>query len=227
MRNSGCSSVQSVEVSIMPSLLPAQPTRRPNTFRRRITAAIALLALAAATASPVAAANVAPETYEEIRNHVTCYAFGLDKIGVGDEKRGLEIWKDCYSPDFQFTLSIPGQTVVCPGEGCPFPKDMDPVSMRAAFASRAYKVYQFERTAHHLTNITINPTSDDRADVHAYVQAWHQRRDNFALLGSADWRVAVAKRGGKWMIVREDFKIIMDGLLVPAGPPPEAHNDQD
>jgi 3-phenylpropionate/cinnamic acid dioxygenase small subunit len=170
--------------------------------------------------SPVAAASIAPETYEEIRNHVTCYPQGLDKIMIGDKAGGLAIWEDCFAHDFQFRVSLPSQAVECPGEACPFPKEMSSVSQRAAFAGRAYEIYKFQRAAHHLTNITITPSGDDRAEVKAYVQTWHQRKDGFSLIGSATWHATVTKRSNKWLIVREDFNLILNGLLVPSGPPP-------
>ncbi|USJ28431.1 nuclear transport factor 2 family protein [Ensifer adhaerens] len=193
---------------------------RSKAVRRNLVAALGLVVVGVIGWSPASAADTT-DTIEEVRNHVSCYPFGLDKIGAGDHAAGMAIWNKCYAPDFKFRVEVPGRTVTCPGDGCPFPKDMDPISMRAAFAESEYRSYKFIRTSHHLTNITVNPTSEDEADVKAYVQSWHQRNDDFTFLAASDWDIHVAKRDGKWMIVSEDFKVTLAGLLVPPGPTPD------
>jgi hypothetical protein len=56
-------------------------------------------------ASSIARAQNAAD-YEAIRNHVTCYPFGIDRIGRGDSDAGVAIWKDCFAPDFEFSAFI-------------------------------------------------------------------------------------------------------------------------
>jgi SnoaL-like domain len=168
------------------------------------------------------AADVKPDVYEQVRNHVTCYPFGLDKIGAGDVAAGKEIWKSCFAKDYTFAISIPGMgTVVCPGEKCPLPKEMDSVSMRAAFARHAYDMFKFARTNHHLTNITITSATDESAEVKSYLMAWHQRVDHSVLVSTADWNVAVAKKDGNWLISREDLKINFEGVMQAPEPAPK------
>jgi hypothetical protein len=168
------------------------------------------------------AANVKPDVYEQVRDHVTCYPFGIDKIGAGDVAAGKEVWKSCFAKDYTFTISIPGMdTVVCPGEKCPLPKEMDSVSMRVAFARHAFDLFKITRTNHHLTNITITSASEDRAEVKSYLMAWHQLMDHSVLVSTADWDVAVAKNDGKWLISRENLKINFEGVMQPPAPPPK------
>jgi hypothetical protein len=170
----------------------------------------------ACSAHSTQAADVKADVYEQVRDHVTCYPFGLDKIGAGDVAAGKEIWQGCFAKDYTFTISIPGMAVVvCPGEKCPLPKEMDSVSMRAACARHAYDLFKFIRTNHHLTNITITSATDDRAEVKSYLMAWHQRMDHSVLVSTADWDVTVAKNDGKWLISRENLKINFEGVMQP------------
>jgi len=123
-----------------------------------------------------------------VRNRITCYPFGIDKIGRGDHDGGLAIWKQCFSPQFEFSAFIGrGEPTNCPGASCPFAKDMTPVEMRAAFARRAFEGGGFVKTSHHLTNVTVSFPSADAATVNAYVQAWHWKADNTVVVAPGTW----------------------------------------
>src|SRR5215469_17092470 len=101
--------------------------------------AIALAILAAMLNASAACADGASDD-AAVRNRVTCYPFGIDKIGRGDSEGGLTVWKECFAADFSFSAFIGrGEPTKCPGESCPFPKDMSPVEMRAAFAKKAFQ----------------------------------------------------------------------------------------
>jgi hypothetical protein len=166
-----------------------------------------------AACSSLAQTGPQPDFHEQVRNHVTCYPFGLDKIGAGNFEAGKEFWKGCYAPDFEFTAEIPGMTLVCPGEKCPFPKGLDSITMRAMFARGAYEKFHFIRTRHHLTNITVLSADDKRAEVKAYLQAWHLKDDQSSVIGSADYGVSLERREGQWLITRERMVIDFEGGL--------------
>jgi hypothetical protein len=101
-----------------------------------------------------------------VRNRVTCYPFGIDKIGRGDRDGGLAIWRECFAPNFEFSAFIGrGEPTNCPGPSCPFPKDMPAIEMRAAFAKRAFDGGGFVKTSHHLTNLAVSFPGADRATV--------------------------------------------------------------
>ena len=136
-----------------------------------------------------------------VRNHITCYPFGIDKIGRGDLQGGIAIWKECFAPDFAFSAFIGrGEPVNCPGPSCPFPKQMTAIDMRAAFAKRAFDGGGFVKTSHHLTNVTIGFPASDRATVNAYVQAWHWKADNTVVVAPGTWDVELVRSNGKWLI---------------------------
>jgi hypothetical protein len=134
------------------------PFAIPNGWRKLASSRLSgvSVALGFITSSPASAADSTTDTIEQVRNHISCYPFGLDKIGAGDHAAGMAILNKCYATDFKFRVEVPGRTVTCPGDGCPFPKDTDPISMRAAFAESEYRSYKFIRTSHHLTNIQSN-----------------------------------------------------------------------
>ena len=177
------------------------------------------LSLAAATAmalsSGVARAD-GPGDDAAVRNRVTCYPFGIDKIGRGDSQGGLAVWKDCFAPDFSFSAFIGrGEPTKCPGEGCPFAKDMTPVEMRAAFAKRAFDGGGFVKTSHHLTNVSVSFAGADRAIVNAYVQAWHWKADNTVVVAPGTWDVELARINGQWLITKEDLSIVGAAVVPP------------
>jgi SnoaL-like domain len=170
-------------------------------------------------APPVAEAQTAAD-YEAVRNHVTCYPFGIDKIGRGDKDAGIAVWKQCFAADFEFSAFIGrGEPTNCPGSACPFPKDMTSIEMRAAFARRAFDGGGFVKTSHHLTNITVSLASADKASVNSYVQAWHWKADGTAVVAPGSWDVELARSGDKWRITREKLSIV-GAAVIP--PPPSA-----
>jgi hypothetical protein len=174
--------------------------------------------LLAAGASTAARADAAADD-AAVRNRITCYPFGIDRIGRGDPEGGIAIWKDCFAPDFQFSAFIGrGEPTNCPGASCPFPKDMPAVEMRAAFARRAFEGGGFVKTSHHLTNVTLSFPSADRAVVNAYVQAWHWKADNTVVVAPGTWDVELARAGGGWLITREKLSVVGAAVIAPPAP---------
>lgn len=176
-----------------------------------------LMAGAAMLASSVASAQTASDE-EAVRNQITCYPFGIDRIGKGDFDGGLAQWRACYAPDLQFSANFGrGETTKCPGETCPFPKDMAPVDMRAALAKRAFEGAGFVKTSHHLTNVAVK-VDGARASVNAYVQAWHWKADNTVVVAPGTWDVELTRTDGRWRISKETLAIVGAAIVPPMGP---------
>jgi hypothetical protein len=176
---------------------------------------IALALLAAMLSIGAARADGAADD-AAVRNRITCYPFGVDRIGRGDSDGGLAIWQECFAPQFEFSAFIGrGEPTNCPGSSCPFPKDMAPVEMRAAFAKRAFDGGGFVKTSHHLTNVTVAFPSADRATVNAYVQAWHWKADNTVVVAPGTWDVELVRTDGKWLIAKEKLAITGAAVIAP------------
>jgi hypothetical protein len=151
-----------------------------------------------------------------IRNHITCYPFGIDKIGRGDMDAGVATWKNCFAPNFEFSAFIGrGEPTNCPGASCPFPKEMSSIEMRAAFAKRAFDAGGFVKTSHHLTNITTSFVSPDRANVNSYIQAWHWKADGTVVVAPGTWDVELTRSGNIWRITREKLSVV-GAAVIPA-----------
>lgn len=199
------------------AIIAANEERREGVIRYAVIALTLLGVLACASAARAdAAADDAA-----VRNRITCYPFGIDRIGRGDHDGGVAIWKECFAPNFEFSAFIGrGEPTACPGPSCPFAKEMSPVEMRAAFARRAFEGGGFVKTSHHLTNVTISFPNADVATVNAYVQAWHWKADNTVVVAPGTWDAELVRRGGKWLIARE--KLAITGSAVIAPPPAPA-----
>jgi hypothetical protein len=178
--------------------------------------ALVLTSMACATARADEAADDAA-----VRNRVTCYPFGIDKIGRGDRDGGVAIWKECFASNFEFSAFIGrGEPTECPGASCPFPKDMAAIDMRAAFAKRAFDGGGFVKTSHHLTNVTVSFPGADRAIVNAYVQAWHWKADNTVVVAPGTWDVELTRTNGKWLITKEKLAVVGAAIISPPAAPP-------
>ena len=88
--------------------------------------AIALSMLAVILCTGIARAD-GPADDAAVRNRITCYPFGIDKIGRGDRDGGLAVWKDCFAPQFAFSAFIGrGEPTNCPGSPVHFPRTCPP-----------------------------------------------------------------------------------------------------
>jgi hypothetical protein len=180
--------------------------------------AIGLAMLAAISCAAGARAD-GPADDAAVRNRIPCYPFGIDRIGRGDFDGGLAIWKQCFAPQFEFSVFIGrGEPTNCPGTSCPFPRDMSPAEMRAAFAKRAFEGSGFVKTSHHLTNVTVTFPGADVATVNAYVQAWHWKADNTVVVAPGSWDAELIRVDGKWLIAKEKLAIVGAAVI----PPPPA-----
>ena len=146
-------------------------------------------------------------------NHVTCYPFGLDMIGAGNTQAGSEAWKQCFAPDFKFTVFLGfGEPTECPGATCTL-AGTNSIEKRAALARRIYDAAGYVRTSHHLTNLTVTPTGADSQHVKTYISAWHVKQDGSIVTGVGTWEVDLARSGAGWLITDEKLTIIGAGLL--------------
>lgn len=154
--------------------------------------------------------------YEAVRNHVTCYPFGIDKIGQGKMEEGTAIWNSCFTTDFNFRIYLGyGEPIVCPGEKCALPEKMNSIEKRAEFAKNTFERAKFVKTSHHLTNVTISFENPNLASVKAYIQAWHWRGDGSAIIAPGEWDVKVSRTAEGWRINEESLSIVGAGLLQP------------
>ena len=191
-------------------------------MNRSCSALLLAALLLAAFGRTAVAAGVADEL--AVRNHITCYPFGIDQIGRGDFDAGLAIWKQCFSGDYRFTVNVGRGDTVCPGDACPFPKEMSTVEMRANFARKAFQASGFVRTSHHITNVRVAFPDKSHATVNAYIQAWHVKADGSILAAPGTWDLGLVKRQGKWWIATEKLTIVMAGVLQSPAPPPAANH---
>ena len=163
----------------------------------------------------VASAAVAQTAldYEAVRNHVTCYPFGIDKIGQGKLEDGKSIWNSCFTPKFKFNVCLGyGEPTVCPGDKCTL-SGANSIEKRAELAKNTFEHANFVKTSHHLTNITIAFENPDLASVKAYIQAWHWRGDGSVIVAPGEWDVKVSRTDQGWRISEESLSIIGAGLL--------------
>jgi SnoaL-like domain len=182
--------------------------------RQKAIFAVIVMAAFLCTPSLLRAQNAAD--HEAVRNHVTCYPFGIDKIGRGDNAAGIALWKECFAPDFEFSAFIGrGEPTNCPGSNCPFSREMSSIDMRAAFARRAFDAAGFVKTSHHLTNMTVSFASADQASVNAYVQAWHWKADGTVVVAPGTWDVELARGGDQWRIVKEKLAVVGAAVIPP------------
>jgi SnoaL-like domain len=181
----------------------------------------AVMALVLTSMACAAARADGPADDAAVRNRVTCYPFGIDKIGRGDRDGGVAIWKECFASNFEFSAFIGrGEPTNCPGASCPFPTDMAAIEMRAAFAKRAFDGAGFVKTSHHLTNVTVSFPGADRATVNAYVQAWHWKADNTVVVAPGTWDVELTRTDGRWLITKEKLAIVGAAIVSPPAAPP-------
>jgi hypothetical protein len=173
-----------------------------------------LVAALAVLATPAAAQDVKRlADHLGALNHITCYPFGLDRIGAGDTAGGTEAWKQCFTPDYKFTVFLGfGEPTVCPGEKCTLP-GANSIEKRAALARKIYDSAGYVRTSHHLTNQTVTPTGPDSQHVKSYISAWHVKQDGSIVTGVGTWEVDLARHGDGWLITDENLTIVGAGLL--------------
>lgn len=182
---------------------------------------LVLAAAAMILAGQVARADGASDDVA-VRNHIACYPFGIDRIGKGDLPAGLAIWQTCFAPALQFSAYFGrGEPTRCPGEACPFPKDMSPIEMRAALARRAFDTAGFVKTSHHLTNVSVGLDGADKAVVNAYVQAWHWKADNTVVVAPGTWDVELTRIDGQWRISKETLAVVGAAIVPPPAPQPQ------
>ncbi|HXQ51807.1 MAG TPA: nuclear transport factor 2 family protein [Stellaceae bacterium] len=188
---------------------------------RLLTAAALLTALLAPIHAREAVA-AGPADDLAVRNHITCYPFGIDAIGRGDFDAGIAIWKQCFADDYRFTVNVGRGATVCPGDACPFPKTMSSVEMRANFARQAFQASGFTKTSHHITNAHIVVKDATHATVNAYIQAWHLKPDGSILAAPGIWDLGLEKKHGAWRIETETLTIVFAGILQSPAPPAAA-----
>ena len=146
-------------------------------------------------------------------NHVSCYPFGLDMIGANNVQAGIDAWKQCFTPDFKFTVSLGfGTPTECPGEKCTL-QGANSIEKRVALARGIYERAGYVRTNHQLSNSTVTPTGPDSQKVKSYLSAWHMKEDGSIVTGVGVWEVDLTRNGNGWLISTEKLTITGAGAL--------------
>lgn len=175
---------------------------------------VALAALGAACAGDAGAQDLRRVgDHLAILNHISCYPYGLDRIGRGETAAGIEEWKGCFAPDFRFSVFLGfGQPTECPGDKCELP-GANSIEKRAALARGIYDKAGYVRTSHQLSNQTVSFTGADAAHVKSYLSAWHMKEDGSIVTGVGVWEVDLARKGEGWLISNEKLSIVGAGSL--------------
>ena len=146
-------------------------------------------------------------------NHISCYPFGLDMIGANNVQAGTDAWKQCFAPDFKFTVFLGfGTPTECPGEKCTL-QGATSIEKRAALARGIYERAGYIRTNHQLSNSTVTPTGADTQHVKSYISAWHIKEDGSIVTGVGVWEVDLTRNGNGWLISTEKLTITGAGAL--------------
>lgn len=70
----------------------------------------------------------------------------------------------------------------------------------AELASKLSRLWRWRRTAHHLSNIEVQLSGQDRAFASSYVLAWHQREDGTNAILYGLYRDALIRTANGWRI---------------------------
>lgn len=70
----------------------------------------------------------------------------------------------------------------------------------ADLASKLSRLWRWRRTAHHLSNVEVQVTDQDRASASSYVLAWHQRDDGSTAILYGLYRDALIRTEKGWRI---------------------------
>ena len=134
----------------------------------------------------------------------SCFADGIDAIGLGNFDAGLGLWEGCLTDDysFEFVFFPGGPSIECPGPGCPIQEFSSRAEMRALFASTNFEASGYLATQHQMLNVTVDQTGSE-ATVSAYVQANHFLDDNSVDIFWGDYTIDAVKQQGRWKVSHE------------------------
>lgn len=80
---------------------------------------------------------------------------------------------------------------------------------RGALAKSLERMWRWQRTSHHLSNVRIEFTGPDEARTTSYVLAWHERPDGFTATVYGQYRDRFECREGRWRIAGR--RMLMNG----------------
>lgn len=80
---------------------------------------------------------------------------------------------------------------------------------RDALAKSLERMWRWQRTSHHLSNVRVEFTGPDEAQTTSYVLAWHERPDGSAAIVYGQYRDRFERRDSRWRIARR--RMLMNG----------------
>jgi hypothetical protein len=178
-----------------------------------------------------------PSPQDEIEDLMVCYALGTDAIGratdaMGNQPlnstmnlgvpafaEGLEIYRNCFTDDFSFTLTfggVPALTVPSPSDPLP---DADPALQWANFVNNAFRGPGYVATQHLMGSIT-STVRGNRGTAQAYLSATHVYGPSSGLTGiylvTGTYSDEVVRERGRWLISKKTLDIT-SSVDVPSG----------
>lgn len=79
----------------------------------------------------------------------------------------------------------------------------------AALARSLERMWRWQRTSHHLSNVVISFDGENRADASSHVLAWHERPDGSTATVFGRYLDKLVRVGGSWKIHRR--RMVMNG----------------
>lgn len=79
----------------------------------------------------------------------------------------------------------------------------------AALSRSLERMWRWQRTSHHLSNVVINFDGDNRAAASSHVLAWHERPDGSTATVFGQYLDDIVRADGRWKIHRR--RMVMNG----------------
>lgn len=77
----------------------------------------------------------------------------------------------------------------------------------AALAKSLERMWRWQRTSHHLSNVQVEFTETDEARVGSYVYAWHERPDGSTATILGQYRDRFVRIGDRWRIAERRMEM--------------------
>lgn len=77
----------------------------------------------------------------------------------------------------------------------------------AALENSLQRMWRWQRTSHHLSNVRIEFTAPDEARVGSYVHAWHERANGSTATIFGQYRDCFQRIGGRWRIAERRMEM--------------------
>ena len=82
-------------------------------------------------------------------------------------------------------------------------------SSAASLAKSLERMWRWQRTSHHLSNVVVEFDKDEIARATSYVVAWHERADGSTAIIMGQYHDRLVRRADKWLIAER--RMVMNG----------------